>query len=124
MPPKKKMVTGLIKLQIQAGAANPAPPVGPALGELIDLETRVSASQIAYRHGRTFAIVWRPGRYVHSDVPLVLSLVLREPLSSTRVKEVVNVARDAWMHHLELRSVDEVDDEVRGWLKKAWDGAA
>lgn len=31
MPPKKK-VTGLIKLQIQAGAANPAPPVGPALG--------------------------------------------------------------------------------------------
>ena len=32
MPPKKKKVTGLIKLQIQAGAANPAPPVGPALG--------------------------------------------------------------------------------------------
>ena len=31
MPPKKK-VAGLIKLQIQAGAANPAPPVGPALG--------------------------------------------------------------------------------------------
>jgi large subunit ribosomal protein L11 len=32
MPPKKK-VSGLIKLQIQAGAANPAPPVGPALGQ-------------------------------------------------------------------------------------------
>jgi large subunit ribosomal protein L11 len=29
---KKKKVTGLIKLQIDAGAANPAPPVGPALG--------------------------------------------------------------------------------------------
>ena len=28
----KKKVTGLIKLQIQAGQANPAPPVGPALG--------------------------------------------------------------------------------------------
>ena len=28
----KKMVSGLIKLQIEAGAANPAPPVGPALG--------------------------------------------------------------------------------------------
>ena len=28
-----KKVTGLIKLQIQAGAANPAPPVGPALGQ-------------------------------------------------------------------------------------------
>ena len=30
---KAKKVTGLIKLQIQAGAANPAPPVGPALGQ-------------------------------------------------------------------------------------------
>ncbi len=28
-----KKVTGKIKLQIQAGAANPAPPVGPALGQ-------------------------------------------------------------------------------------------
>ncbi|MEU0541791.1 50S ribosomal protein L11 [Nocardia sp. NPDC005978] len=33
MPPKKKKVSGLIKLQIKAGAANPAPPVGPALGQ-------------------------------------------------------------------------------------------
>lgn len=28
-----KKVTGLIKLQIQAGKATPAPPVGPALGQ-------------------------------------------------------------------------------------------
>ena len=32
MAPKKK-ITGMIKLQIQAGAANPAPPIGPALGQ-------------------------------------------------------------------------------------------
>ena len=32
MAPKKK-VSALIKLQIQAGAATPAPPVGPALGQ-------------------------------------------------------------------------------------------
>ena len=32
MAPKKKVV-GQIKLQIQAGQANPAPPVGPALGQ-------------------------------------------------------------------------------------------
>ena len=32
MAPKKK-VAGLIKLQIKAGEANPAPPVGPALGQ-------------------------------------------------------------------------------------------
>ncbi len=32
MAPTKKVV-GLIKLQIKAGEANPAPPVGPALGQ-------------------------------------------------------------------------------------------
>lgn len=29
----KKEVQGLVKLQIQAGAANPSPPIGPALGQ-------------------------------------------------------------------------------------------
>ena len=33
MPPKKKKLTAIIKLQINAGAANPAPPIGPALGQ-------------------------------------------------------------------------------------------
>ena len=32
MPPKKKKIAGFIKLQIQAGAATPAPPVGPEIG--------------------------------------------------------------------------------------------
>ncbi|MCO5606227.1 hypothetical protein L7F22_060414 [Adiantum nelumboides] len=33
MPPKKRKLSAVIKLQIQAGAATPAPPVGPALGQ-------------------------------------------------------------------------------------------
>lgn len=34
MPPKKKKkLSAIIKLQISAGQANPAPPVGPALGQ-------------------------------------------------------------------------------------------
>jgi large subunit ribosomal protein L11 len=33
MPPKQNKLAAIIKLQIQAGAANPAPPVGPALGQ-------------------------------------------------------------------------------------------
>ena len=34
MPPKKKVkVAALIKLQINAGQATPAPPIGPALGQ-------------------------------------------------------------------------------------------
>jgi large subunit ribosomal protein L11 len=33
MPPKQKRLAAIIKLQIKAGAATPAPPVGPALGQ-------------------------------------------------------------------------------------------
>ena len=33
MPPKKKNIKAQIKLQVNAGQANPAPPVGPALGQ-------------------------------------------------------------------------------------------
>jgi len=33
MPPKSKKLAAVIKLQINAGAATPAPPVGPALGQ-------------------------------------------------------------------------------------------
>jgi large subunit ribosomal protein L11 len=33
MAPKKKEVTTVIKLQIPAGQANPAPPIGPVLGQ-------------------------------------------------------------------------------------------
>ncbi|MDH7555056.1 MAG: 50S ribosomal protein L11, partial [Spirochaetota bacterium] len=33
MAPKKKKIVTQIKLQIPGGQANPAPPVGPALGQ-------------------------------------------------------------------------------------------
>ncbi len=33
MPPRKKKVLALVKLQIRAGQATPAPPVGTALGQ-------------------------------------------------------------------------------------------
>ena len=33
MPPKKRKLSAIIKLQIKAGVATPAPPVGPALGQ-------------------------------------------------------------------------------------------
>src|ERR687897_3077001 len=32
MPPKSKKVAAVVKVQLQAGMANPAPPVGTALG--------------------------------------------------------------------------------------------
>jgi hypothetical protein len=93
--------------------------VESAVRELGDVEVTVSASQVALRRRKGFAYVWRPGRYVANDVPAVLSIALDHDLGSPRFKEVAHPAPAVWMHHLEVWTVDEVDDEVRAWLAAA-----
>lgn len=90
--------------------------IGPA-------EVRVTKSQIAFRRRKGFAFVWRPDRYLTSDVPAVLSIGLPCELHSPRFKEVVHPTARVWMHHIELRDRSEVDAEVRGWLAAAYDNA-
>jgi hypothetical protein len=80
-------------------------------------EMRVSKSQVAFRRRRGFAYVWRPDRYLRSDVPAVLSLAADHPIASERFKEVVHPSPRVWMHHLELRDPAEVDCEVEEWLR-------
>lgn len=82
-------------------------------------ETPFAKSQVAFRRRRGFAYVWRPGQYVGSDVPAVLSIALPHEVSSGRFKSVVHPSPTVWMHHLELHDVTEVDDQVRGWLVEA-----
>jgi hypothetical protein len=87
------------------------------------VEIVVSKSQVAFRARRGFAYAWAPHRYVHSDVPLVLSIPLRERLTSSRFKEVAHPSRSTWMHHVELRLVEDVDSELIGWVKRAYEEA-
>lgn len=83
-------------------------------------QVRVTQSQIAFRRRRGFAYVWRPGQYVSSDVPVVLSIALDHSIDSDRFKEVAHPAARTWMHHLEVTDVDQLDDEVRRWLEDAY----
>lgn len=85
-----------------------------------DVTERVGRSQVAFRRQRGFAFLWRPGQYLSNPgAEVVLSLALPRRLESARFKEVVHPARSTWMHHLELHSATEVDDEVAGWLREA-----
>ena len=97
--------------------------VAKAVGGLGEAGIRVTKSQIAFRRRRGFAYLWRPGQYVHSSVPAVLSIALAREIASPRFKEVAHPAPNVWMHHLELRDTADVDEEVRGWLKEAYEGA-
>jgi hypothetical protein len=94
--------------------------VASVVAEIGDATVAVSKSQVAFKRRRGFAYVWRPGQYVSSHVPAVLSIALPHEVTSGRWKEVVHPSPRVWMHHLELRTPADVDDEVRGWLREAY----
>jgi hypothetical protein len=109
----RPLAQGLFRLIVAAQEA-----IGPA-------SVRITRSQIAFSRRRAFAWVWTPDRYLrgHNIAPLVLSVALPARDGSPRWKEIVEPARGHIMHHLELRDPAELDDEVHGWLRRAWEAA-
>lgn len=104
-------------------------PLFDELKRLIDgncpSEMRVSKSQIAFRGKKAFAWAWVPGRYLRGKTaPLVLSVSLPQRDLSPRWKEVVQPAPGWFMHHLELYSLEDLDEQVIEWLRSAWHNAA
>ena len=90
-----------------------------ALGEV---ELKVTKSQVAFQRHRAFAWAWIPGKYLRGKTaPLVLSVALRRRDESPRWKEIVGPRPGWFMHHLELSSSNEIDEEVLYWLREAWE---
>ncbi|MDH6531923.1 large subunit ribosomal protein L11 [Aurantimicrobium minutum] len=95
MAPKKK-VTGLIKLQIQAGAANPAPPVGPALGQhgvnIMDFCKAYNAATESQR-----------GNIIPVEITVYedrsFDFVLKTPPAAEMIKKAAGVAKGSGTPH-------------------------
>lgn len=89
------------------------------------VQLRVGKSQIAFRRRVAFAWAWIPDRYLHGHhAPLVLSVSLPYRHDSPRWKEIVEPRPGRFMHHLELWSSGDINDDVRSWLAEAWANAA
>ncbi len=89
--------------------------------DLGPVEIRVTKSQVAFCRRKAFAWAWIPDRYLHGKhAPLVLTLGFRHRDSSSRWKEIVEPKPGRFTHHLELYSTSDIDDEVRAWLRGAW----
>jgi hypothetical protein len=83
---------------------------------------RVTRSQVAFWRNHPFAWAWMPEQYLKREAaPLVLTVGLRRRDPSSRWKEVVEPRPGRFTHHLELSSVNEIDREVAGWLREAWE---
>jgi hypothetical protein len=89
-----------------------------------DVTIRTTKSQIAFARRRGFTYIWLPGMYLaHPQAEVVLSIALDQAVASPRFREIAHPSAGIWQHHLELRSVAEIDDEVRNWLRAAYDCA-
>jgi large subunit ribosomal protein L11 len=85
-----KEVTGQIKLQVPAGAANPSPPVGPALGQRgVNIMEFCKAfnAQTQGKEGLIIPVVIT----VYSDRSF--SFVLKSPPASVLLKRAAGVAK-------------------------------
>jgi hypothetical protein len=96
-----------------------------AIDALGPADLRVTKSQVAFRRSRSFAWAWVPDRYLRGGhAPLVLTLSFAQRDNSQRWKQIVEPAPGRFTHHLELHAASEIDDEVRRWLREAWEAAA
>ena len=99
--------------------------IAALVNAMASVEIRVTKSQVCFRRRKAFAWVWMPGMYLNRQVaPLVLTFVFHHKDPSPRWKEIVQPSPGHFTHHLELYSLEEIDDEVAGWLRYACENSA
>lgn len=85
---------------------------------------RVARTQVGWARRRGFAYLWSARRWLGArGAECVLSLGMTEACPDSRWKQVVAVRGNLWMHHLEIASIDTLDDQVAGWLAAAYEQA-
>ena len=92
------------------------------LGTVEGAEIEVKKTQVSFRKRHLFAAVsFTPVRRVKERPPvfLTLTLGLSDPLPSPRVDAAVEVYPKRWTHHITLSRVDEIDEELLGWIAEA-----
>lgn len=88
-------------------------------------EPRISATQISWVRRRGFLVLWSAQRWQgRKAAPVVITFAFTQVVESPRWKEVNSVRPGLWNHHLEIRSLDQVDKQVLAWVDRAWEQAA
>ncbi len=101
-----KKVTGFVKLQIPAGAANPAPPVGPALGAQ-------GVNIMSFCQQFNAATQDKSGTIIPVEITIyedkTFTFVLKTPPAAVLIKEKLNLKSGSGIPH--IRKVGELTEE-------------
>ena len=83
----------------------------------------VHKTQISLKNRRVFACVSMARVLRRALLPphyLVLTLGLPCPLDSPRIAVKVEAQRRRWTHHIVVSEENELDEELLGWVRKAY----
>ena len=78
----------------------------------------VQKSQITFDCGRRFAFASLRGRR------LIVTFGLPYRVESPRIWQAVEPCPNRWTHHMILRSKEEIDGTLLGWIEEAWNFAS
>ncbi len=87
---------------------------------------RVQKTQITYFNRHVFACVSFARVKRKAELPegwLVLTLGLPAPLDSSRAAVKTEARPGRWTHHFVLSKREELDEELLGWIREAYDFA-
>ncbi len=87
---------------------------------------RVQKTQITFYNRHVFACVSFARVRRKAELPegyLVITLGLPEPLDSARVAVKTEAYPGRWTHHIVVSRPEELDEELLGWIREAYDFA-
>lgn len=91
-------------------------------GEYATVRWEIQKTQVSYYNARMFACIslLRIKRKAEMPHPYItVTFGLGEPCRHPRIGVVTEAAPNRWTHHVLVNSVDEIDDQLMGWLKQA-----
>ena len=86
-----------------------------------EASVRIQKTQISFYGRHLFAAVSLRRRRTWPKDCLVLTLGLPFQPASPRFAETVEPYPGRWTCHLPLCASEQLDEEVRGWIRQAWD---
>lgn len=92
------------------------------LSEVDNVRIKVQKSQISFYNKHMFACVSFARVRKKKDCPenyIVVTFGLKHKVESPRIDIVTEPYPNRWTHHLLISRLDEIDEELMGWIKKA-----
>jgi len=90
--------------------------------EFENVTIKVRKTQISFSNRYGFAFVSLPYRKLKGrpDEYIIFTFGLNHRLEHPRIMEAVEPYPGRWTHHVILRSVDDVDAELKEWITEAY----